>query len=193
MTRVIHYACLFVSVSALLGCTGLSGSSKFACKAPDGVACNSMSGTYHNSVANNLPGQQTSPEHGDTLKATAVSGATQASSPNDAVRNAPLSGVPLRTAPQVLRVWVAPYVDTDGDLRDQAYLYVTLNEGRWQIQHTQRQAAEKYKPVRQAELKNPTAPPPDTPSDASSNNIAPQNPQGWGAQKPVLPQILQKQ
>lgn len=35
--------------------TGLEGESKFACKAPDGVTCSSLSGIYANAVANNLP------------------------------------------------------------------------------------------------------------------------------------------
>ena len=43
----------------LTGCagtlTGLEGESKFACKAPDGVTCSSLSGIYANAVANNLP------------------------------------------------------------------------------------------------------------------------------------------
>ena len=41
----------------LSGCagslTGLEGESKFACKAPDGVTCSSLSGIYANAVANN--------------------------------------------------------------------------------------------------------------------------------------------
>ena len=46
---------------ALAACTnmsGLSGSSSYACKAPDGVICDSVSGTYANAVQNNLPSQK---------------------------------------------------------------------------------------------------------------------------------------
>jgi hypothetical protein len=38
--------------------SGLSGSSDYACKAPDGVTCDSVSGTYANAIHNNLPSQR---------------------------------------------------------------------------------------------------------------------------------------
>lgn len=50
-----------VAMLALSGCmsmSGLGGDSKYACKAPDGVTCDSVSGTYANAVANNLPSQR---------------------------------------------------------------------------------------------------------------------------------------
>ncbi len=51
-----------ICVGAMLaGCTsisGLTGSSSYACKAPDGVTCDSVSGTYANAVQNNLPSQR---------------------------------------------------------------------------------------------------------------------------------------
>ena len=45
----------------LAGCTslsGLSGTSDYACKAPEGVTCDSVSGTYANAIHNNLPSQR---------------------------------------------------------------------------------------------------------------------------------------
>src|ERR1700675_1394532 len=50
------------------GCSDMAavgGSSKFGCKAPDGVHCMSVSGVYANAVANNLPGQQTGRQTND--------------------------------------------------------------------------------------------------------------------------------
>ena len=49
-----------VLVPAILGgcastMSGFDGGSQFACKAPDGVTCSSLSGVYANAVANNLP------------------------------------------------------------------------------------------------------------------------------------------
>ena len=46
---------------AFSGCanmSGLSGSSDYACKAPEGVTCDSVSGTYANAIHNNLPSQR---------------------------------------------------------------------------------------------------------------------------------------
>ena len=48
---------VIVLAAALPGCaiTGLDGESKYACKAPEGVRCDSVSGTYYNALQNNLP------------------------------------------------------------------------------------------------------------------------------------------
>jgi len=127
----------------LSGCagslTGLEGESKFACKAPDGVTCSSLSGIYANAVANNLPalrkerkGDQPSPPQS---KESPITGQVAT------------SGDPLRVQPRVLRVWIAPWEDTDGDLHDQSYLYVVANPGRWAIEHSQRQIVDRYRPT----------------------------------------------
>ena len=46
---------------ALAGCastmSGLDGQGRFSCKAPDGIACASLSGVYANALQNHLPGQ----------------------------------------------------------------------------------------------------------------------------------------
>ena len=44
--------------------TGLDGDSKYACQAPEGVRCDSMSGTYHNALRGNLPSQRRAPTGG---------------------------------------------------------------------------------------------------------------------------------
>ena len=54
--------CVTPLCAALLaGCssiTGLDGSSQYACKAPEGVKCDSVSGNYYNALQNNLPAQR---------------------------------------------------------------------------------------------------------------------------------------
>jgi conjugal transfer pilus assembly protein TraV len=132
-----------IVILGLNGCagtlTGLEGESKFACKAPDGVTCSSLSGIYANAVANNLPalrkerkGDQPAPIQS---KEGAITGQVAT------------AGDPLRVQPKVLRVWIAPWEDTDGDLHDQAYLYVVANPGRWAIEHSQRQIVDRYRPT----------------------------------------------
>lgn len=127
----------------LTGCagtlTGLEGESKFACKAPDGVTCSSLSGIYANAVANNLP----------ALRKDRKSELTSTTQAKDSVINGQVasSGDPLRIQPTVLRIWIAPWEDTDGDLHDQSYLYVVANAGRWAIEHSQRQIVDRYRPT----------------------------------------------
>ena len=63
------------------------------------------------------------------------------------VTSTPAPGTPLLTPPKVLRLWLAPRVDEDGDLHDASYLYVMWNRGEWQIEHTRRQIQRQFTPV----------------------------------------------
>ena len=138
-----------VSLAATLtGCastlSGLDGGSRFACKAPDGVTCSSLSGVYANAVAENLPalrkGEKAEQAHNlaplPTQKKEGV-----------VVGSAPASGEPIRAQAKVLRIWVAPWEDSEGDLHDQAYLYVMADPGRWVIEHYQKRIVERYRPT----------------------------------------------
>lgn len=137
-------------VASLAGCmslSGLSGSSSYACKAPDGVTCQSVSGTYANAVANNLPAQRAratpavGPELAPPLPAVNAPGVRNASS-------AAALALPLRSAPRILRLWFKPWEDADRDLYDQGYVYVQVDGGRWLVDHAQRAIREAYAPVR---------------------------------------------
>ncbi|HGO6126528.1 type IV conjugative transfer system lipoprotein TraV [Burkholderia cepacia] len=145
MNRIPLRCAAMISTAALTltGCSfsGLDASSKFSCKAPDGVACASMSGVYANIQANNLPSQQIS--HGATQAATSKTPA-----PGSAVLSRPLfSGSPIRSAPRELRLWFAPWEDADGDLYDQSYAYLVIDYGQWLIAHNQRRIRDLYRPA----------------------------------------------
>lgn len=135
-----------VGAVALTGCSSMSGydaKSQFSCKAPDGVLCESMTGIYANGMANNLPGQRVT-HGGGKNEATPAKLA-----PGSGVLTKPIySGTPIRTAPLVLRVWFAPWEDTDGDLHDQSYVYLTVDSGKWLIEHNRRRIQDSYRPVR---------------------------------------------
>lgn len=155
---------------ALSGCgnlSGLGGGSKYACKAPEGVACDSVSGTYANALHNNLPSQRQQP----STESPKSSEPSQSTAP----RRAPLAGAPavtttgtlipaqganpLRSQARVLRLWTNPWEDADGDLYDQGYVYVQVSTGQWLIDHVRRQIREAYTPLR---------PPPKT-AEATGN------------------------
>jgi len=144
--------CLLLPLGACMNMSGLGGDSKYACKAPDGVACDSVSGTYANALHNNLPSQQArrSARH-------QKEGAEESSSPtverpiSSTTANA--SGMaatpsPLRTQARILRLWIKPWEDADGDLYDQGYVYVQVDNGQWQIDHVQRQIRDLYAPLK---------------------------------------------
>jgi len=129
--------------TVLVGCastmTGLDGGSQFSCKAPDGVTCSSLSGVYANAVANNLPALRKSGKADAAEKSDVRHG--------EITGRAPVSGEPIRTQPKVLRVWIAPWEDADGDLHDQSFIYVMTDPGRWKIEHHQKQIIDRYRPT----------------------------------------------
>lgn len=151
-----RFACfplISTAVVALAGCgslSGLSGSSEYGCKAPDGVQCDSVSGNYYNAVQNNLPSQRqdrqnrSSPDKAQPTR-TDNKKALTATQPLPRSTYTPTS---LRAQARVLRMWTKPWEDVDGALHDQGYVYLQTDHGRWLIDHAQRQIREAYLPVR---------------------------------------------
>lgn len=150
------------------GCTsmaGVGGTSEYSCKAPEGVKCDSVSGTYYNSVENNLPSQRQgglgrpqdpAPRRPEPLARNRIASAVDATpvpapagtSSGVALPAAAYTSMPLRSPARVLRLWVKPWEDADGDLMDQLYVYVPVDNGRWLVDHAQRQIRDAYAPVR---------------------------------------------
>ena len=133
------------AVVALSGCSSMSGfdaKSEFACKAPDGILCESMSGIYANAQAKNLPGQRVN------ARGEALVELSQAKAGSNVMTKPIYSGTPIRSAPRLLRVWFAPWEDTDGDLHDQSYVYLPVDSGRWLVEHNRRRIQDNYRPVR---------------------------------------------
>lgn len=148
MRRVlpVFVAALAVATSMLGGCTsmsGLSGSSNYACKAPEGVTCDSVSGTYANAIHNNLPSQRS--RGLPSAPAATAPPSTLTPSPSMSASAAPN---PLRSSARILRLWFKPWEDADRDLYDQGYVYVQIDSGQWLIEHAQRQIREAYAPPR---------------------------------------------
>ena len=149
-----------LSLAACAGTmTGLDGQSGFACKAPDGISCASLSGVYANAVQNNLPGQRSGTKPDKLVEATARINAV-----------APRSGDPLRSAQKVRRVWFAPWEDEEEVLHDQSYVYLVIDRGHWQVEHSRRQASDGFRPV--------------LPPNVPSRMLAPQTPTTGDRQSP---------
>lgn len=131
LLRAFSLCVAAAGVVSLSGCamSGLENSTdKFACKAPDGVACTSVSGIYANAAQDNLPALRAYRK--DIVPTTkAISGA-QLPLP------VALPGVPLRSQSRVLRIWTAPWVDDENTLHDQSFMYVVVDPGQWQLEHS---------------------------------------------------------
>ena len=177
----IGAACLVLPLGACMSMSGLGGDSKYACKAPDGVACDSVSGTYANTLHNNLPSQQAQ-RSARRQKETSEENASPTVGRPISLATANLSGTtitpsPLRTQARILRLWIKPWEDADGDLYDQGYVYVQVDNGQWQIDHVQRQIRDLYAPLK---------PPPKQATEAASEPGASTSPPLPMLQRPPL-------
>lgn len=185
------YACTtrrLFSVIVILnttGCTSLSGvdgSSNYACKAPDGVKCDSVSGTYYNALQNNLPSQRGTRGHvpGTTAPGLPEASTAPATSMPSALSSTPTPPpsadtgptMPLRTGPHILRLWIKPWEDSDHDLNGESVVYVKIDNGRWQIDHARRRASEGFAPVRPGPQVAPSRVSAAPPSQASPSDAA---------------------
>jgi conjugal transfer pilus assembly protein TraV len=172
--RAVQTLLAATGLAMLAACTnmsGLSGSSTYACKAPDGVACDSVSGTYANAIQNNLPSQQrrASPAPAfDRHESALLPGAHDQSTVPAAVlapMAAPLRlnpslaipvsvdssagpAAPLHSSARILRLWFKPWEDADHDLVDQGFIYVQIDGGQWLVDHVERQVRDAYAPLR---------------------------------------------
>jgi conjugal transfer pilus assembly protein TraV len=150
------------SMALLSACTslsGVSGASEYACKAPEGVTCQSVSGTYANAAADNLPASRKRPAAPQGSPAAPAPSAPIASTPTSLAPTT-FAGLPLRSSPLILRLWFKPWEDADGDLFDQGHVYVQVNGGRWLVEHAQRAIREAHAPVRAAAAPGSSVPPP---------------------------------
>jgi len=128
-------AVVLSAVAALSGCastmSGLGGERSYACKAPVGTQCTSVSGVYANSIhgpvaASVLPKPAKTPERAPSAPAGAFGSATAAAFSTPAT--------PIRSQPRVLRLWIAPWEDADGDLHEASVVHVLVDTGRWLIE-----------------------------------------------------------
>jgi conjugal transfer pilus assembly protein TraV len=125
------------------------------------VLCTSVAGVYANSVENNLPSQR--------IEKRPVEPATRATAPARMVPTLkPLSdGAALRSSARILRLWVAPWEDSDGDLHEQAFLYVVVDPGRWLIERNRSAIRDEFMPI---------TPPRTTPPVASEGTTSGREP-----------------
>ena len=86
---------------------------------------------------------------------------------------------PLRAGPRVLRLWIKPWEDADRDLNGESLVYVQIDNGRWLVDHVQRQARDAYAPIRPTRL--PTSAGKGQSPDARDSDTRPGSQQGQAA------------
>lgn len=182
---------------ALSGCasnlSGLGGTPSYACKAPVGSQCTSVSGVYANSLdaeiaaftppvpvkeASTTPGAIDTPAF-DTLVTPGTAPASPGASPTpdssttaatlDVALQPESSPAALRSPPRVLRLWIAPWEDADGDLHEASVVHVLVDAGRWLIERVVPTNRPRFDAVRPPATAHAPA------SDAAGSEVAPQS------------------
>lgn len=231
-TRSTKRGATLVLVTALTvvlgGCasslTGVGGTERFACQAPVGAQCTSISGIYANAhrashlmparellaVPSLLQGRTGSAP--DTLAASPTDASPISSSTTPSVMSpitspvtppvtphVPLPSAPpesmsthssttrspasttaphapatLRASPRVVRLWIAPWEDADGDLHEASFVHVVIDTGRWLI--------ERVRPAPRARLD--IALPPMRPTPSSAPDSGAPSPAGLAPTEP---------
>jgi conjugal transfer pilus assembly protein TraV len=170
---------------ALSGCastlSGVGGAAGYACKAPDGAMCTSVSGVYANWVQS-TPKPVKPPEKESPPAAPTIYGASSIAP------SGPAPSTSVRSSPRVLRLWMAPWEDADGDLHEEALVHVVVDTGRWLIEHVRPVArsraegvAPPISPVQEPSRAKPTSETPRSPGrfplssgDSSPGSDAPE-------------------
>jgi conjugal transfer pilus assembly protein TraV len=77
-------------------------------------------------------------------------------------------GAAIRSTSRVLRVWIAPWEDSDGDLHEEALVHVLIDTGRWLIEHVRPAGRSRVDAVTP-----PSSPRPDGASLPASDEVSP--------------------
>lgn len=147
MNHYIRSVITLLPVIAAIGLTGCAGGlsgydaqTRSSCSVSEGVGCTPVSDVYARAMAGTLPGQQTSQNQAEARPYMPSAGNVA----SQAIRPSMSSGMPIRTAPRVLRIWFAPWKDELDVLHDQRHSYITLDQGRWLIEHNQNQVMRSF-------------------------------------------------
>ncbi len=137
MSRIVTASLVMLAI-ALTGCastfSGIGGTEQLACKAPVGAMCTSVSGVYANSRYGG-PLDANAAKPAPAQPASGKRAASYGAEPPTSRQANGAASATLRTVPRVLRLWVAPWEDADGDLHEEALVHVVVDTGRWLIEH----------------------------------------------------------
>lgn len=124
---IVHRYLLIVTLISVSGC-----SAKYGCKGmPDDPICMSAAEAYR--ATDHAPIQPNPSAHGaapaNATPAVSAKGSTFEPVPTPKIDDP----TPIRTPSQVMRIWIAPWEDDDGDLNVSGYVYTELEPRRWMI------------------------------------------------------------
>ncbi len=140
MPRPAYAALALTLVGA--SAAGCASQPKYACGVPEGVGCMAVSEVYERTLEGSLP-RRAAPARGAEKGSAAAEAAGAPSAPAARPVIATVQpGDPVLETPQPLRIWVARWVDKEGDLHDETYLYLRPRTARWRIEAAREAAGE---------------------------------------------------
>lgn len=114
----MRFAAAYVSVLAVAVLAGCAA--RYSCPAPKGVSCKPISEVYRSTLGN-----------GATPKAAKNAPAPSTSAKPPGPTALAENQSPIRSAPKILKVWISPWIDDEGDLHQEGYVYVVVDHGAW--------------------------------------------------------------
>ncbi len=149
------------------GCSSIVGigESEYKCPATDGVHCKPARDIYEMTHDGNVPDSEPIPKKNmfgkvKKVKETAKTTEDEEESlegkrsrdtviDNYVAPRLPDRPVPIRTPAHVMRIWIAPWEDTNGDLNTTGYMYTEIEARRWVIGAGESKADPVLRPLQQ--------------------------------------------
>jgi len=133
--RYVKLALLTASVLALNGCSYMGiGQGDFSCPGGiDGVRCMSARQVYQATESSDYVKTASENDKSGASKPVGVLDHSNSSLKSQVVIPSIEQPVPIRTQAKVMRIWMAPWEDDDGDLHADGYLYTEIESRRWNL------------------------------------------------------------
>lgn len=130
--KKIKLVSLMFSVVALTGCASFGiGEDEYSCSGvPDGTRCMSARDVYNNSNDGKAPRAVNSDEDYSDYEPQRLPTNYEVYADYVAPR-LPNQPIPVRTPAKVMRIWVAPWEDTNGDLIVSGHIYTEIESRKW--------------------------------------------------------------
>ncbi len=153
MRRVNSVAALLLS-GLITGCANMGlGEKQYACAGrPEGFTCKSALEVYELTDGDDWTSEIEAQREGDDSDRAALPPrATLAPSAVPAFRPAlpemNTGAIPLRTPARVVRIWIAPWEDDEGDLHMPGLVYTEVESRRWQVGLTRPSERDAIRPL----------------------------------------------
>lgn len=146
-------------IAVLGGCSSMLniGSSEYGCPGmPGGVQCMSARDVYAATNDGNVPlpmkKEDTEGVRDKQASSQQFEQRSEQPAPNDVVANyvaprLPDQPIPIRTPAQVMRIWIAPWEDANGDLNTTGYVYTEIEPRRWVLGEAAGESAPVLRPL----------------------------------------------